>query len=43
MSVKNFEVNLIEFNGEHDHVHLLIKYPPKIQLSKLINSIKGVS
>ncbi|WP_285711160.1 IS200/IS605 family transposase, partial [Microtetraspora sp. NBRC 16547] len=32
-----------EFNGEHDHVHLLIHYPPKVALSKLVNSLKGVS
>ena len=38
-----FEVELIEFKGERDHVHLLINYPPKVQLSKLINSLKGVS
>lgn len=38
-----FEVELTEFNGERDHVHLLINYPPKVQLSKLINSLKGVS
>lgn len=38
-----FEVELEEFNGEPDHVHLLINYPPKVQLSKLINSLKGVS
>lgn len=38
-----FEVELREFNGEADHVHLLVHYPPKIALSKLINSLKGVS
>ena len=38
-----FEVELEEFNGEPDHVHLLVSYPPKVQLSKLINSLKGVS
>jgi putative transposase len=38
-----FEVELTEFNGEQDHVHLLVNYPPKVQLSKLINSLKGVS
>ena len=38
-----FEVQLIEFEGEHNHVHLLINYPPKISLSKLVNSLKGVS
>lgn len=38
-----FEVELREFNGEADHVHLLVHYPPKVALSKLINSLKGVS
>ncbi|MFI9273319.1 IS200/IS605 family transposase [Kitasatospora sp. NPDC052896] len=38
-----FETELREFNGETDHVHLLVHYPPKIALSKLINSLKGVS
>ena len=38
-----FEVELREFHGEADHVHLLVHYPPKIALSKLINSLKGVS
>jgi putative transposase len=39
----NFETELREFNGEADRVHLLVHYPPKIALSKLINSLKGVS
>lgn len=34
---------LEEFDGEADHVHLLITYPPRIALSVLINSLKGVS
>ena len=38
-----FEAELIEFEGETDHVHLLIHYPPKLSLSKLVNSLKGVS
>ena len=38
-----FEAELVEFDGEEDHVHLLVHYPPKIQLSKLVNSLKGVS
>lgn len=40
---QGFEVNLTEFNGEDDHIHMLVEYPPKVQLSKLINSLKGVS
>jgi len=39
----NFEAELVEFNGEHDHVHLLINYPPKVAISNLVNSLKGVS
>ncbi|MFD8983570.1 IS200/IS605 family transposase [Streptomyces sp. NPDC059564] len=38
-----FEAELREFNGDADHVHLLVHYPPKVALSKLINSLKGVS
>lgn len=40
---KDFESELIEFDGEKDHVHLLINYPPKLAISKLVNSLKGVS
>ena len=40
---KTFEAVLIEANGEDDHVHLLIEYPPKVALSTLVNSLKGVS
>jgi putative transposase len=39
----DFEAVLVEFEGEDDHVHLLINYPPKIAISKLVNSLKGVS
>ena len=39
----DFEAKLIEFDGEDDHVHLLINYPPKVSISKLVNSLKGVS
>ena len=38
-----FEAKLIEFEGEVDHVHLLIHYPPKVSVSKLVNALKGVS
>ena len=34
---------LREFNGEADHVHLLVHYPPKAALSRLVGSLKGVS
>ena len=38
----DFDVELNEFESEADHVHLLIHYPPKVQLSKLVNNLKGV-
>ncbi len=39
----DFETELAEFNGESNHVHLLVNFPPKVALSKLVNSLKGVS
>jgi len=39
----DFEAQLIEMDGEDDHVHLLVEYPPKVALSNLVNSLKGVS
>lgn len=39
----DFEAELIECNGEDDHVHLLVEYPPKVSVSALVNSLKGVS
>ena len=40
---RDFEAELIEANGEEDHVHLLVHYPPKVSVSRLVNSLKGVS
>ena len=37
------DATLEEFDGEADHVHLLVTYPPRIALSVLVNSLKGVS
>jgi putative transposase len=39
----DFESELVEFEGEDDHVHLLVNYPPKVPISKWVNSLKGVS
>lgn len=39
----DFEAELVEFSGEDDHVHLLVNYPPKVSLSRLVMSLKGVS
>lgn len=40
---RDFGATLQECNGEDDHVHLLVTYPPKVSLSVLVNSLKGVS
>lgn len=40
---QDFECELREANWEDDHVHLLVAYPPKVSLSALVNSLKGVS
>ena len=39
----DFESGLIEFEGEDDHVHLPVNYPPKVAVSKPVNSLKGIS
>jgi putative transposase len=39
----DFGAELREFNGQADHVHLLVHYPPTFALSRLVNSLKGVS
>jgi putative transposase len=40
---RDAKAELIEFNGGEDHVHLMIHYPPTLEISKLVNSLKGVS
>jgi putative transposase len=37
----NFQI--LEFNGESDHIHALIEYTPKLSISVMVNSLKGVS
>ena len=39
----DFGASLIACDGEDDHVHLLVEYPPTVEPSKLVNSLKGVS
>ena len=41
--MRHFEAELTEFNGEGQHVHLLVSFPPKMAVAKLVNSLKGVS
>lgn len=40
---EDFTARLVEMDGEDDHVHLLVEYPPTVPLSRLVNSLKGVT
>lgn len=40
---RKMDFQILEFNGEVDHVHALIEYPPKLSVSQIVNSLKGVS
>lgn len=42
-TIEKWEGEVIEFNGEADHVHLLLSLNPKVQPSKLVNNLKTVS
>lgn len=35
----DFEAELVAFDGEDDHVHLLVNYPPKVAISKLLEAV----
>ena len=37
------QTTLAGMDGEDNHVHLLVHYPPKHSVSTLVNSLKGVS
>jgi len=39
----DFGAELVEMDGEDDHVHLLVTYPPHVAIARLVNSLKGVS
>jgi putative transposase len=37
------ECRLLACDGESDHVHLLVEYPPKLAIAALVNALKGTS
>jgi putative transposase len=39
----DLDAALIAVDGESDHVHLLVEYPPKISVSDIVNKLKGTS
>jgi len=34
---------LIEFNGEADHIHMILSIPPRIAVSNIVNVLKSVT
>lgn len=41
--IKQWECELLDFNGEADHVHMLVSLNPKVEPSKLVNNLKTVT
>ena len=37
------DVELLEFGGDNDHVHLMVCCPPKLAVSNLVSKLKGKS
>jgi len=40
---KDWGGELMEFNGEADHVHALLSLPPNLDLSRFVNNLKTTS
>ena len=41
--MQDFGGELLQCDGEDDHIHLLVSFPPKYAIATLVNSLKGVS
>lgn len=41
--LRKWNAELIEFNGEDNHVHLLVSYPPQKRISDLVANLKSTS
>ena len=39
----NYKIELVEWNHDKDHVHILFKGQPKTEMSKFINAYKSAS
>lgn len=42
-AAEKLEIEILEMDGEADHVHVLIAYPPKLSISVLVNNLKSIS
>lgn len=41
--LRKWDCEVVDFNGESDHVHLLFRYTPQTELPKFINNVKTVT
>ncbi|MBW4669275.1 MAG: IS200/IS605 family transposase [Cyanomargarita calcarea GSE-NOS-MK-12-04C] len=41
--LKKWDCEVVDFNGESDHVHLIFRYTPQTELPKFINNVKTVT
>lgn len=41
--LQSWACEMVEFNGESDHVHLIVSFPPQKLLSSLIANLKATS
>lgn len=42
-TARTLGVTILEINGEADHVHLLIQYPPALSIATIAGRLKGAS
>ena len=40
---QQMDCELIEFGGEHDHIHVMVSVHPKVAVSNLVGKLKGKS
>lgn len=40
---QKWQCELMEFGGEPDHIHVVFRFFPQIQLSKFVNNLKSVT
>ena len=40
---EKLECEILGIDGESDHVHLLVAYPPKLAISVMVNNLKSIS
>jgi putative transposase len=40
---ESVKCEIIEFGAEEDHIHFLLRYPPTVELSKIVGTLKSKS